>query len=149
MVINDTLGFLTGRWNLTRLLEDRRSGIVGSFEGTAVLAKTQPGAGLSAGVRAHYQETGELRFGGYRGPASRGLEYVRRNSAAVMLHFTDGGSFIDLDLSTGVWRATHLCGADHYDITTFVRSRDVVQEHWRVRGPAKDYDAIATLSRTG
>jgi Family of unknown function (DUF6314) len=149
MVINDTLGFLTGRWNLTRLLEDHRSGIAGSFEGRAVLAGAPPGNRLSAGARAHYQETGELRFGCHHGPAHRSLEYIRLDNATVMLHFADGRPFTDLDLSTGAWRATHLCGADHYEITTFVRTRDVVQEHWRVRGPAKDYDAIANLSRTG
>jgi len=148
MVINDTLGFLVGRWNLTRSLEDHRSGIAGSFEGNAVLAEAPPDPGLSAGARAHYQETGELRFGCHRGPAQRSLEYTRQDNGIVMLHFTDGHYYADLDLSSGVWRATHLCGDDHYEITTFVRSRDVVQEHWRVRGPAKDYDAMATLLRT-
>jgi uncharacterized protein DUF6314 len=149
VVINDTLGFLAGRWSLTRSLQDRRSGIAGSFEGTAVLAGAQPGTQLPAGVRAHYQEIGQLRFGCYRGPAQRSLECTQLDNGAVMLHFAGGRPFIDLDLRNGLWRAAHPCGDDHYEITTFVRSCDVVHEHWRVRGPAKDYDAIATLVRTG
>lgn len=149
MVINDTLGFLAGRWNLARSLQDHRSGIAGSFEGTAVLAEAQPGTRWPAGARAYYRETGELRFGYHRGPAQRSLACTRLDNGAVMLHFAGGRPFIDLDLRNGLWRAAHPCGDDYYEITTFVRSRDVVHEHWRVRGPAKDYDAIATLLRTG
>jgi hypothetical protein len=98
VVINDTLGFLAGRWSLTRSLQDRRSGIAGSFEGTAVLAGAQPGTQLPAGVRAHYQEIGQLRFGCYRGPAQRSLECTQLDNGAVMLHFAGGRPFIDLDL---------------------------------------------------
>ncbi len=88
-----------------------------------------------------------MQFGTHIGRARRNLEYVRRDDATVMLYFTDARPFLDLDLTPGVWQSTHLCGDDRYEISTFVRSRNVVQERWRVTGPATDYDAVTTLRR--
>jgi hypothetical protein len=159
VVIGDTLGFLVGAWTVTRLIEDRRSGLSGSFAGRATLvwAGGEPGPlvwaggepGPDATARASYREAGELRYGSYTGPAGRSLEYARLGEAAVMLYFPDGRPFTDLDLRRGRWRGSHLCGADRYDILTVALSRDLVQERWRVRGPAKDYDAVTTLRRAG
>jgi hypothetical protein len=64
------------------------------------------------------------------------------------LYFTDERPFLDLDLRTGYWFGSYLCSDDHYQIETFVPSHDVVQEHWRARAPAKDYDAVTTMPRT-
>jgi hypothetical protein len=100
------------------------------------------------GRRARYTERGEVRCGRHVGPASRRLDLVLVLNAAVMVYFTDGRPFLDLDLRTGYWLGSHLCGDDHYQIETFVASHDVVQEHWRVRGPTKDYDAVTTMRRT-
>jgi hypothetical protein len=36
---------------------------------------------------------------------------------------------------------------DRYEITTVVKSRDLVEERWRVEGPEKDYDAVMSLER--
>jgi hypothetical protein len=67
----------------------------------------------------------------------------------VMVYFTDGRPFVDLDLRTGAWQSNHLCGDDRYEIATFVRSRNIVQERWGVQGPTTDYDAVTTLLRVG
>ncbi len=147
MVIGDTLSFLIGTWTVTRSIQHRRSGLSGSFTGTATLAWVAGEGMPDALARARYREDGELRYGSYAGPASRGLEYARLGDAAVMLYFPDGRPFTDLDLRSGSWRGSHLCGADRYEICTVARSRDVVQERWRVRGPTKDYDAVTTLQR--
>ena len=145
-VVSDTLEFLVGTRAVERSIEDHRSGISGHFEGQAVLVGHPAQQPAGTVPRASYQETGELRFGGHAGPARRGLDYVRRGGA-VMLYFTDGRPYVDLDLRSGTWRAAHPCVADLYEVTTIVRSADELQELWRVRGPDKNYDATTTLRR--
>jgi len=147
MKVVDTLSFLLGKWTLERVLTDYRSRTDGRFEGSATIARAQSGQDSALGTRAHYDEKGTLRFGRHVGPASRRLEFVRLESTIVMLHFTDGKPFVDLDLRSGAWRSTHPCGEDHHEIFTVVRSPGQVEEHWRVRGPTKDYDAVAILRR--
>ena len=143
MEIPDTLGFLLGTWELIRSYTDHRSQAASSFQGQAVLAMdATAGAG-----RAWYEETGQLSLGSHRGPASRSLEYLRRPDGTVMLYRPGRQPYVDLDLASGAWDAVHPCGADRYEISTIVRSRDVVQEYWRVRGPDKDYTAVTTLRR--
>jgi hypothetical protein len=146
MRISDTFGFLLGTWDLSRSYTDYLSGTDGTFEGQAVLAVTQPG-GAAGLERARYDEAGQLCLGAYRNPASRSLEYARRADGTVMLYRSGGQPYVDLDLTSGTWQASHPCGADRYDISTVVRSRDVVQEYWRVHGATKDYTAVTTLRR--
>jgi hypothetical protein len=149
MEIPDTLGFLLGTWRVTRRIENHQLGTAGLFEGTAFLGEQGLGNPATVGGRARYEELGELRFGTYCGQAQRSLEYVRLEDATVAVYFTDRRPFIELDLSTGAWHASHLCRDDRYEIATFVRSDSAVQEYWRVRGPATDYDAVTTLVRMG
>jgi hypothetical protein len=145
MRISDTFGFLLGTWDLSRSYTDHLSGTDGTFEGQAVLAVTQSGAAVLE--RARYDEAGQMCLGDYRNAASRSLEYARRADGTVMLYRAGGQPFIELDLTDGAWQASHPCGADQHEISTVVRSRDIVEEHWRVRGPEKDYTAVATLRR--
>ena len=143
--ISDTLGFLLGTWDLSRSYTDHLSGTTAAFQGQAVLA-TDPAAGPD---RAQYQETGMMCLGAHQGTARRSLDYVRRPGGAVMLYRPGRQPYVDLDLTSGAWDAVHPCGADRYEVSTVVRSRDVVQEYWRVQGPAKDYIAVTTLRRVG
>jgi Family of unknown function (DUF6314) len=147
VVVADTLGFLVGSWVVTRSIQDYRSGLSGSFTGEATLAWVPGERRPDAGTRASYREVGELRYGSYTGAASRSLEYARLGDAAAMLYFPDGRPFTDLDLRSGSWRGSHLCGADRYEILTVALSDHVVQERWCVRGPTKDYDVATTLRR--
>jgi Family of unknown function (DUF6314) len=147
MTIADTLTYLLGQWSLERSLTDHRSGTDGRFEGIVTVAGAPPGQIAADGPRARYDEAGTLHFGNHRGPAARSLELVRLESTVVMLHFTDGKPFVDLDLRSGTWRSCHPCGEDLYEMVTVVRSSDEVEERWRVRGPTKDYDAVAILRR--
>ena len=145
MEIPDTFGFLLGTWELTRAYTGYLGGDSGSFEGQAVLTLSEPDE--AGRERAEYEETGQLQLGSYQGPARRRLEYRRGPDGAVLLYRPGGSPFIALDLTSGDWQATHPCGPDHYEIRHVVRSPDVVQEFWRVRGPDKDYSAVATLTR--
>ena len=144
----DTFAFLLGTWNVTRSIEDTHAGTRGTFHGTATLLAVSSADGTPVGVRAQYEEHGELQFGAHIGSARRSLAYVRLDDATVMRCFADGRPFLPLDLANGAWRGTHLCGDDRYDIATLARSPDVVQEHWRVTGPSTGYNALATLTRT-
>ena len=147
MLIADTLGFLLGRWDLSRSYTDHRCGTRGLFQGQAVVAMTGTGAAAAGLARARYEETGQLRFGSHQGPARRGLEYARQADGTLMLYRAGGQPFVELDLTSGAWHASHLCGEDRYEISTIVESPDVVQEYWRVHGATKDYTAVTTLRR--
>jgi hypothetical protein len=146
--ITDTFGFLLGTWRVERWIEDLVVPASGSFRGTASVLERPPDGDASPLGRARYDETGELHFGSYRGSAQRRLEY-HRMGAAVLLHFSDGRPFVDLDLRAGEWRSRHLCGADRYEMAFLVLSRDVVEERWQVQGPTKGYEAVTTLTRLG
>jgi hypothetical protein len=143
--IADTLGFLLGTWDLSRSYTDHRSGTTAAFQGKAVLAMDA----VDGPEQAQYEETGRMCLGSHQGTAHRSLEYVRQHSGAVMLYRPGWQLYVDLDLTSGAWDAVHLCGADRYEVSTVVRSRDVVQEYWRVQGPDKDYTAVTTLRRVG
>jgi hypothetical protein len=128
---------------------DHRGGVRGTFEGTAALLRPKIETGDHGGRRARYDEVGELRFGDHAGSARRCFDYTQRHDATVMISFADGRPFVDLDLRSGEWQSTHQCGPDLHEITTLVVSGDILQEHWRVRGPVTDYEATTMLTRTG
>ncbi len=88
-----------------------------------------------------------MRFGARTTRASRSLLFERLGNASVMMLFVDGRPFVDLNLQTGEWRSVHPCVDDVYEMTTTVRSQNVVREQWRVTGPSKDYEALTTLTR--
>lgn len=147
--IVDAVGFLLGKWWLSRSIEDHQSGIHASFQGTAELFEDEPDSSSVIGGRAHYEEKGELHYGSYRGPAFRRLDYVRSDDASAMLYFADGRPFVDLDLRNGTWQSSHLCANDHYEIFTLVRSSTIVNESWRVWGPSTNYEAATMFTRMG
>jgi hypothetical protein len=147
-----TQDFLRGSWRAERELADHRSGQPGSFLGMATFAAegTDPRTGLLVdhGLLA-YHERGELRFGRHHGPASRSLLYRPGPDGSSEVLFADGRPFYLLDLRTGYWQAEHPCGADHYLVTVRVLGADRLTEHWRARGPEKDYSMTTTLTRIG
>jgi hypothetical protein len=94
-----------------------------------------------------YTESGELRFGGHTGPATRRLALCPGAGGTAEVRFADGRFFYLLDLRPGRWEAEHGCGEDLYLLSHRVLSDDLLEERWRVRGPAKDYLAITRLQR--
>jgi hypothetical protein len=141
----DTLEFVRGRWLVERDLIDFRTGQRGWFRGVARCAE------LAAGQRTPgalgYVEEGELRFGSYRGPASRSLLLLPGPGGSAGVRFADGRPFYRLDLRSGTCTAEHPCGQDSYLVTVRVLGPDVYREHWRVTGPGKDYAMTTTLTR--
>jgi hypothetical protein len=159
--VGGTAGFLRGDWNVVRRICDHRTGQVGWFRGQASFRSGE--AGLSQGGEPGgeagsagpvgrvlaYDEHGELRFGGHRGPASRSLLYLERADGSADVRFADGREFYRLDLRSGTWQAEHPCRADRYLVTTTVPAADRFTERWRVTGPAKDYELTTTYTRAG
>lgn len=143
----DTLSYLIGRWSVVRSITDHRNAIAGRFVGDAAFIEAAAVPERSIRALAHYDEKGELSFGGHRGTARRHLEYRAYADGSVATFFSDGRKFVDLDLRSGAWRTTHLCGSDHYEITIVVKSSEMFEEHWRVSGPSKDYEAVTDLTR--
>jgi hypothetical protein len=145
MEIADLLRFLLGDWSITRSISDHRSGLSGTFEGSAVFTALSEDSGLL--TRASYEESGTLQFGTHTGEAHRRLEFVRGGDASIEVFFADGRPFVRLDLTPELWQATHLCGDDHHAIAYTVVSEGEIREFWRVRGPETDYEAVALLKR--
>jgi len=142
MLVADTLAFVRGYWRIERSLTDHRSGANGSFAGVASFL---PLTGGQAGLR--YQETGDVRLGGHRWPASRSLLWLPAPSGSADVRFTDGRPFHLANLRSGRWQAEHHCGEDLYHVSYHVRGPGVLAECWRAHGPRKDYLIITALTR--
>ena len=97
--------------------------------------------------RVRFDETGVVRFGEYSGRANRHLYFAFGSDSVIDVSFADGHHFIDLDLRDDVSTDHHQCHSDGYDIMTLVRSDDLIEERWRVTGPAKDYEAVTFMTR--
>lgn len=141
MPVPDTLAFLRGQWRLDRRLDDRRSGLCGTFTGEAEFAATDDPTVL------RYTEQGELRFGAHTGPARRALLLRALRDGTADVRFADGREFYALDLRSGHWIARHGCGADEYVVSFQVRAAGWLEERWHVTGPRKAYDSVTTLRR--
>jgi hypothetical protein len=147
MEIADTFDFLLGRWSLDRTLTDCRAADLGSFHGTGELRTATPASECGRDCVARYQELGRLRYGSYDGTARRTLDYLRTDSGAVVVNFSDGRRYIGLDLRNGVCQAEHPCGDDLYEIGFRVCAEELMEERRRVRGPRKNYDACTGWQR--
>jgi hypothetical protein len=128
--VPDPVPYLAGRWRLVRQITDLSTGLAGRFLGTAEFRKF--GDGL------HYRESGELEFGGHRGPAWRELRYRRAGPTGLRVEFDDGRFFHDLDLASGRCQVSHPCRADMYEGEFRVLGADRWRQDWQVTGPAKE-----------
>jgi Family of unknown function (DUF6314) len=141
---SSTVDFLAGDWTLIRRICDHRSGQIGTFTGTASFRP--PAEPETRGI-LEYCESGELRLGRHRGPASRSLLVRDSGDGTADITFADGREFYRLDLRYGSCVAAHPCRADQYDVTVRRLSANSYTEIWRVTGPAKDYELHTTYSR--
>jgi hypothetical protein len=121
--------YLPGRWTVRRALHDAALG-EGTFSGTATFTAAGDG-GLD------WVEAGQLRLGGYEGPARRRL-HLAREDGAWMVRFEDGRPFHPLVLRASGCEVTHPCGADAYSGEYVVLGPGAFDVQWRVRGPSKD-----------
>lgn len=137
-----SLDFLLGSWSVERSINDSLSGEVGTFQGTATFVRDD-----NDDSRVCFDETGVVRFGDYSGRANRRLYFTLGSDSVIDVSFADGHHFIDLDLRDGYTTDHHQCQSDGYDVTTVVRSDDLIEERWLVIGPAKNYEAVTFMAR--
>src|SRR3546814_18830144 len=73
--------------------------------------------------------------------------YAFSGPARAMVSFNDGRFFHDLDLSSGAWTCTHLCGGDRYDGEFTALDADSWRVVWTVKGPRNDLVLDSTYRR--
>lgn len=144
-MLHDTTGYLLGTWHVDRDLVDQRTGVAGTFRGTAVF-RHLPDGGPGGAPAVEHAERGELDWGGVVGPAGRTLHVLPEDGAARVT-FADGREFHDLDLRPGHWSAHHPCAPDSYAGTFTVVSPDEWHVRWDVTGPAKDHTLTTVYRR--
>lgn len=146
------LDYLRGSWRIERRITDHASGGHGEFRGRGEFTVSRDPAGLAplAPLAAlAYEESGELRFGDYRGPAGRRLIYAAGPDGTAEVRFADGRAFYRLAPDRCGWRADHPCDRDHYEVTGRFLGPDLFREHWRALGPDQDYEIATTFARPG
>ncbi len=135
----DLYAFLAGRWTVRRHVRDRRRAVTGTFEGIATFDDA------AGGLR--YVETGELRLGDYRGPATQTYTYLFPAPWRAEVLFRDGRPFHALDLRNGIACAVHDCGDDRYRGRYVLLDEAAWLTAWRVRGPHKDQFILTRYRR--
>lgn len=131
---------LTGRWMLTRRIDDRRGGGDGAFLGVADFEPD--GAGLIQ------REQGSLWIEARELFATRAYRWGFPGADRVELFFEDGAFFHDFDPRGETAEAEHLCGEDLYRVTySFGTDPDWWIAEWDVVGPRKDYRMVTAYAR--
>lgn len=132
-----TLAEFTGRWRITRQIDDQRAARTGTLTGEALF--TPDGDGLV------YEETGTLDFPGQPPLQARQTYLWRGAGQAVAVCFADGRPFHQFGFDAP--KATHWCDPDQYDVTyDFVHWPDW-SARWVVLGPRKAYVMTTRYSR--
>lgn len=124
---------------IRRRVRDRRRAEICTFEGIATF-DDEAGA-------LRYVETGELRLGDYRGPASQTYTYLFPAPWRAEVRFRDGRLFHALDLQCGAARVAHDCGDDRYRGRYVLLGDAAWLMGWRVRGPRKDQFILTRYRR--
>lgn len=135
------LDLLGGCWTLARRIDDRLTGLNGSFEGTATF---RPAA---APEMLDYHETGTLSYGALRHNAERVYLWHCEAPDRALVSFADGRPFHVVAPKGGIAEADHLCGSDHYSGRYVFETSDRWHLTWRVKGPRKDYTMDSTYTR--
>ena len=125
-----SLGDFEGRWHLSRVIEDAKSGGQGRFEGVAEFSPTPDGL--------RYEETGTLRLEGQPGFTASRVYHWRNAGARIAVTFDDDRPFHDFDLADEA-EARHWCDPDHYAVRYDFHDWPSWSARWAVKGPRKDY----------
>ncbi|MFG3199444.1 DUF6314 family protein [Streptomyces sp. NPDC048208] len=143
--VADALGFLAGRWRVTRTVRDLSGADEGHFEGHTVFGPLPDGAdGLL------HEEAGEFTWQGVTRPATRTLRFLPGAVPGTAdVRFADGRPFHDLDLRDGRHVAGHPCAADFYRGEFTVTGAGHWRSVWRVGGPSKDLVLTTDYVREG
>lgn len=139
--VPDVLGYLAGRWRVSRTVRDLASGESGAFEGTAGFAREEENGPLT------HVEEGGFTWRGTTRPARREHRFDPVGDGTAFVYFADGRPFHPLDLRTGRWSTGHPCAEDHYSGRFTVVDQDRWQVVWTVSGPAKNLLLVTVHNR--
>lgn len=140
--VTDLKSFLSGSWQISRYMLDRRNVIGGEFRGQAQF-KACDGSLL-------YEERGTLNFGAHSGRAEQRYRYdFRCGDGRATICFRDGRAFHELDLSQGRALVGHICGPDRYEGCFTAVDWGQWQSSWTVAGPRKDQEITTLFNRLG
>ena len=138
--VPDLRAFLSGDWQVDRILLDRRHSITGNFRGQANFSPV--------GQSLHYREHGKLRFGAHDGLAEQTHRFEFPNGyGRACVRFRDGRAFHDLDLSQGEDAVTHACGRDLYEGRFVALDQQHWRSSWTVVGPRKEQEILTLYTR--
>lgn len=134
-----TAGDFAGDWRLARVIDDRRAGQAGVFDGTARFTP-------ASGNLLTYTEEGKLRIGTAPAMTATRTYAWAFDADHVRVSFADGRAFHSFPHAGGAGQ-DHPCGADLYRVTyDFARWPDW-QTCWTVIGPRKDYTMTSHYHR--
>ncbi len=128
------LARFAGHWRIARRIDDRRTGTVAWFSGTAELVPD--GADALA-----YSESGLMRLGaGGAFAAGRRYRWIAVPGGSIAVHFADGRFFHAFDPAAPAPQTVrHPCAPDLYDGLYDLGAWPRWRLTWEVRGPRKDY----------
>jgi Family of unknown function (DUF6314) len=133
------LADFTGRWRITRQIDDHHAGVAGQFAGWAEFVAGGDGLVLT--------ETGRLCYGG-AAPMRAERRYIwRADGPGVAVFFADGRPFHWF--STAAPEAHHDCPPDTYDVAYDFGAWPCWKSRWAVTGPRKDYVMQSRYDRAG
>ena len=127
------LSDFSGRWSLTRAIDDRHGG-QGHFVGSAVF--TPDGRGLD------YAETGTLSLAA-GGSFAATRRYRWQAKGAEIAVFFEDGKFFHRFTPSSTAAATHFCDPDDYGVDYDFSDWPKWQSRWTVLGPRKDYTMVS------
>lgn len=133
-----------GKWQLARIIEDRRNGLEGRLSGSATFTRSAP-------QELKYEEEGELVYGqqptmiATRRYIWRGFEGEHADKIAV--EFEDGSPFHVISLDRLMPNDDHHCDPDYYHVSYDFTRWPQWEAEWRVLGPSKDYRMISRYIR--
>jgi hypothetical protein len=120
-----------GSWRVERLIDDRRAGVQGRFDGTAAFA--------DEGAALRYREEGTLRLGEGRAFAATRESLWRWDRDGVEVLFADGRPFHRFVPEARGAGTDHLCGRDLYRVVYDLSAWPRWSTRWEVQGPSKSY----------
>jgi len=125
------LADFTGTWKLSRRIDDRMTGQVGTLDGRAVFRPD--GAGLTC------DETGQLRLTG-QPPLTATRRYLwRADAAGIAVLFDDARPFHRFDPAADAPGDSHDCAPDTYVVQYDFTAWPHWTARWAVSGPRKNY----------
>jgi len=128
-----------GRWQLSRLIIDKKAGRDGRFDGEARFERSKTGF--------TYHETGQIRFPGQAALNASQNYLWTENGQGADVTFSDGRAFHEVKFQP-IWETNHECHPDWYAVRYDFSNWPKWSSTWSVKGPRKDYTMVSDFLRS-